>query len=198
MFLIKLCIIPPCPSLLPQKALSPTHQYIKIKSLLHCLTGRFISRFQSVPMHKIDSHRPMIGMARSPPMIQTIVRQTTHTLKEIVNNLFHISNPITFLDLTDFYGFGKEKRRNGNLEILAGRDTFRCCTRFRFFLSYNIYINFKFICRDGFHAMLESVVANGHTFEDCKEILRTSLYYILVFTFLAVAAFLTLRDRHQA
>ena len=40
------------------------------------------------------------------------------------------------LDLTDFYGFGKEKRRNGNLEILAGRDTFRCCsiTLFPFYI----------------------------------------------------------------
>jgi len=55
--------------------------------------------------------------------------------------------------LTDNYGFGKEKRRLGNLEILAGRDTFR----------------------DGFHQMLASVVANGHTFDECKEILRNNI-----------------------
>lgn len=27
--------------------------------------------------------------------------------------------------MTDFLGFGKEKRRQGNLEILSGRETFR-------------------------------------------------------------------------
>lgn len=37
--------------------------------------------------------------------------------------------------------------------------------------------------------MLESVVANGHTFEDCKEILRTSLYLNFSILHLAVAAF---------
>lgn len=82
--------------------------------------------------------------------------------------------PIKLSDLTDFYGFGKEKRRNGNLEILAGRDTFRYCTTL--FRSFDL-LTFK-LCRDGFHAMLESVVANGHTFDDCKEILRSSTYCI--------------------
>jgi hypothetical protein len=85
---------------------------------------------------------------------------------------FSYINPIKLSDLTDFYGFGKEKRRNGNLEILAGRDTFRCCTPFR----SSVYIFTLKLSRDGFHAMLESVVANGHTFDECKEILRTSLY----------------------
>ncbi|KIM35692.1 hypothetical protein M413DRAFT_449632 [Hebeloma cylindrosporum] len=55
--------------------------------------------------------------------------------------------------MTDNIGFGKEKRREGNLEILAGRDTFR----------------------DGFRKMLASVVENGHTFEQCKEILRQNI-----------------------
>ncbi|TFK38257.1 HAD-like domain-containing protein [Crucibulum laeve] len=55
--------------------------------------------------------------------------------------------------MTDNYGFGKEKRRQGNLDILAGKDTFR----------------------DGFRKMLESVVANGHLFEDCKRILRRDI-----------------------
>ena len=41
--------------------------------------------------------------------------------------------------------------------------------------------------------MLESVVANGHTFEDCKEILRTSLFWVLVHLHLAFAAF----SRHE-
>ena len=28
--------------------------------------------------------------------------------------------------MTDTLGYGPEKRRQGNLEILAGRETFRC------------------------------------------------------------------------
>ena len=65
-------------------------------------------------------------MARSPPMIQTIVRRGAQPKKKDIN-IFHISIQYNYdTDLTDFYGFGKEKRRNGNLEILAGRDTFRC------------------------------------------------------------------------
>ncbi|KAF9479759.1 hypothetical protein BDN70DRAFT_878397 [Pholiota conissans] len=55
--------------------------------------------------------------------------------------------------MTDNLGFGKAKRREGNLEILTGKDTFR----------------------DGFRKMLASVVENGHTFEECKEILRQNI-----------------------
>jgi 2,3-diketo-5-methylthio-1-phosphopentane phosphatase len=55
--------------------------------------------------------------------------------------------------MTDNLGFGKEKRRQGNLDILAGLDNFR----------------------DGFKKMLASVVANGHTFDECKEILRRDI-----------------------
>ncbi|KJA17613.1 hypothetical protein HYPSUDRAFT_70606 [Hypholoma sublateritium FD-334 SS-4] len=55
--------------------------------------------------------------------------------------------------MTDNLGFGKAQRRAGNLEILAGHDTFR----------------------DGFRKMLASIVANGHTFEECKEILRQNI-----------------------
>lgn len=54
--------------------------------------------------------------------------------------------------MTDNLGFGIEKRRNGNLEILSGRATFR----------------------DAFREMLQSVVKNGHTFEECAEVLRES------------------------
>ncbi|KAF8964915.1 hypothetical protein BDZ97DRAFT_822879 [Flammula alnicola] len=56
--------------------------------------------------------------------------------------------------MTDNLGFGKARRREGNLEILAGQDIFR----------------------DGFRKMLASVVANGYTFEQCKEILRQSTW----------------------
>ncbi|KAF5311005.1 hypothetical protein D9619_007738 [Psilocybe cf. subviscida] len=55
--------------------------------------------------------------------------------------------------LTDHYGFGKPMRRQGNLDILSGADTFR----------------------DGFRKMLNSVSENGHTFEECKEILKENI-----------------------
>nr|GAT51980.1 predicted protein [Mycena chlorophos] len=55
--------------------------------------------------------------------------------------------------MTDNLGFGKDKRRAGNLEILAGRQTFR----------------------DGFREMLESIVANGYTLDACKEELRKNI-----------------------
>jgi len=55
--------------------------------------------------------------------------------------------------LTDFLGYGREKRRAENHEILSGRVTFR----------------------DSFRGMLESVAANGHKFEECKETLRKNI-----------------------
>ncbi|KAJ7079298.1 HAD-like domain-containing protein [Mycena belliarum] len=55
--------------------------------------------------------------------------------------------------MTDNLGFGKAKRRAGNLEILSGRQTFR----------------------DGFREMLESIVANGHSFDECKEELKKNI-----------------------
>ncbi|KAF5343434.1 hypothetical protein D9758_011835 [Tetrapyrgos nigripes] len=55
--------------------------------------------------------------------------------------------------MTDNLGFGREKRRELNLEILSGKQTFR----------------------DGFREMLASVVANGHSFEECKKILRENI-----------------------
>ncbi|KAI0692896.1 HAD-like domain-containing protein [Cytidiella melzeri] len=55
--------------------------------------------------------------------------------------------------LTDHLGYGADKRRQGNLEILAGRETFR----------------------DEFRRMLKSVAANGHTFEQCKEVLKQNI-----------------------
>jgi len=55
--------------------------------------------------------------------------------------------------MTDFLGYGKEKRRQGNLDILAGRVAFR----------------------DAFREMLESVSKNGHTFEECKQVLKDNI-----------------------
>ncbi|KAJ7674288.1 HAD-like domain-containing protein [Mycena rosella] len=56
--------------------------------------------------------------------------------------------------MTDNLGFGKARRRAGNLEILAGRQTFS---------------------RDGFREMLESIAANGHSFDECKEVLKKNI-----------------------
>ncbi|KAF7364172.1 hypothetical protein MSAN_01076500 [Mycena sanguinolenta] len=55
--------------------------------------------------------------------------------------------------MTDTLGYGKDKRRAGNLSVLEGRRTFR----------------------DAFREMLESIVANGHSFEECKEVLRKNI-----------------------
>lgn len=55
--------------------------------------------------------------------------------------------------LTDNLGFGLEQRRNGNLEILSGRATFR----------------------DAFREMLGSVVKNGHKLEECAEVLKQNI-----------------------
>lgn len=71
--------------------------------------------------------------------------------------------------MTDNLGFGLEKRRAGNLAILAGQETFRyeaVQSDLRFVLIFGD--------RDGFKLMLDSVVANGHTFEECKEVLKQS------------------------
>ncbi|KAL4079731.1 HAD-like domain-containing protein [Scleroderma citrinum] len=55
--------------------------------------------------------------------------------------------------LTDNLGYGREKRRAGNLEVLDGKITFR----------------------DAFRGMLESVVENGHTLEHCKQVLKQNI-----------------------
>ncbi|RPD60381.1 hypothetical protein L226DRAFT_217390 [Lentinus tigrinus ALCF2SS1-7] len=55
--------------------------------------------------------------------------------------------------MTDELGFGPEKRRQGNLDILSGKVTFR----------------------DAFHEMLDSVSGNGHSFEFCKEELKKNI-----------------------
>jgi len=54
--------------------------------------------------------------------------------------------------MTDNLGFGKEKRREGNFDVLAGRKTFR----------------------DSFKEMLDSVSAK-HSFEECKQVLRENI-----------------------
>ncbi|KAJ6537789.1 HAD-like domain-containing protein [Mycena capillaripes] len=55
--------------------------------------------------------------------------------------------------MTDNIGFGKEKRRAGNLSVLEGRQTFR----------------------DAFREMLASIVDNGYSLDACKEVLRQNI-----------------------
>ncbi|KAJ7268218.1 HAD-like domain-containing protein [Mycena haematopus] len=55
--------------------------------------------------------------------------------------------------MTDNLGYGKDQRRAGNLSVLEGRQTFR----------------------DAFREMLESITANGHSFDECKEVLRKNI-----------------------
>jgi len=58
-------------------------------------------------------------------MIPMIVRHQI-LRAEGASQLFRFSLiSLVITDMTDNIGFGKEKRREGNLEILAGRDTFR-------------------------------------------------------------------------
>lgn len=73
--------------------------------------------------------------------------------------------------MTDFLGYGKEKRREGNLEILAGRVTFR-------YVSMGKYSAFElmYFRSEAFREMLDSVSKNGHTFEECKQVLKDSAF----------------------
>jgi hypothetical protein len=73
--------------------------------------------------------------------------------------------------MTDNLGFGREKRRELNLEILSGKQTFRCVLVVTcYFIRSTCFSQF----RDGFREMLASVVAKGHSFEECKQVLRES------------------------
>ena len=73
--------------------------------------------------------------------------------------------------MTDFLGYGKDKRREGNLEILAGRVTFRCVSMGKYSASELMYCH-----REAFQEMLDSVSKNGHTFEECKQVLKDSAF----------------------
>ena len=53
--------------------------------------------------------------------------------------------------------------------MLSGEATFRYVMLLRHKRRYNDRIRRR---RDAFREMLESVVANGHTFDECKELLK--------------------------
>ena len=100
-----------------------------------------------------------VGMARSPTVIPTIVStvSSSHPSPNHFNDLTKYAQKTNAPpDLTDHLGFGPEKRRNGNLEILSERATFR----------------------DAFREMLQSVVKNGHSFDHCAEVLKQSKCYL--------------------
>ncbi|OCH94039.1 hypothetical protein OBBRIDRAFT_789745 [Obba rivulosa] len=95
-------------------------------------------------------------MSAEPAPESTLPYPPIHTDKKFVV-LSDWDGTITTRDsndfMTDTLGFGKEKRREGNLDILSGKVTFR----------------------DAFREMLNSVVANGHSFEECKEALKKNI-----------------------
>ncbi len=67
--------------------------------------------------------------------------------------------------MTDNLGYGKERRRQGNLDILTGKATFRCARQ-----KTSNRIDLRTHFRDAFREMLSSIVANGHSFEECKDV----------------------------
>ena len=73
--------------------------------------------------------------------------------------------------MTDNIGYGKQKRRDGNLRALAGEQTFRYLC-----LCQDMELNSDLSARDSFREMLDSVVANGHTFDECKELLKKCMF----------------------
>jgi hypothetical protein len=76
--------------------------------------------------------------------------------------------------MTDNIGYGKQKRREGNLRVLAGEQTFR----YLMFISRHLGRKSDPEChrRDAFREMLDSVAANGHTFDECEELLRNCAF----------------------
>jgi len=92
-------------------------------------------------------------MSVEPPPESTLPYPPVHRDKKFVI-LSDWDGTITTYDsndyMTDNLGYGPEKRREGNLNILAGKVTFR----------------------DGFREMLESV---PNTFEECKAVLKQNI-----------------------
>lgn len=95
-------------------------------------------------------------MTSEPAPVSTLPYPPIHKDKKFVV-LSDWDGTITTRDsndyMTDELGFGREKRRVLNLATLTGEATFR----------------------DAFREMLESVVANGHTFDECKEELKKNI-----------------------
>ena len=72
--------------------------------------------------------------------------------------------------MADSIGYGKEKRREGNLKVLSGEATFRHAL---FPMPERRCANHGYRDhRDVFREMLDSVAAKGHTYDECKEFLK--------------------------
>ncbi|KAL6302744.1 HAD-like domain-containing protein [Sparassis latifolia] len=97
-----------------------------------------------------------IGLDDEPVPVSTLPYPPIHEDKKFVV-LSDWDGTITTRDsndyMTDNLGYGKEKRRQGNIDTLSGKITFR----------------------DSFREMLASVVANGHKLDECKEVLRKNI-----------------------
>ncbi|KXN84910.1 Pdp3-interacting factor 1 [Leucoagaricus sp. SymC.cos] len=115
-------------------------------------TATFLELEHSLRFETIDSSHTM----SDPVPESTLSYPPVHKDKKFVI-LSDWDGTITTYDsndyMTDHLGFGKEKRREGNLEILAGKVAFR----------------------DAFREMLQSVTKNGHTFEECKQVLHDNI-----------------------
>ena len=83
--------------------------------------------------------------------------------------------------MTDTLGYGKEKRRQGNYDVLSGKETFRYVPVDFIVLGQGLI----YLCSDSFREMLRSIVANGHTFEQCKDALVASAYSTHIRIYLA-------------
>ena len=81
--------------------------------------------------------------------------------------------------MTDNIGYGKQKRREGNLKVLSGEATFRYVVLV--LKREERYDDNDSSCRDAFREMLDSVVANGHTFDECKELLKRCTSVMMLF-----------------
>lgn len=78
--------------------------------------------------------------------------------------------------MTDNIGYGKQKRREGNLKVLRGESTFRCLILMLMPRHLDQNPDSEYYRRDAFRDMLDSVVANGHTFDECKELLKNCTF----------------------
>jgi hypothetical protein len=79
--------------------------------------------------------------------------------------------------MTDNLGFGRERRRELNIDVLSGRATFRSIGPDS---TLNQSLIFLIFDRDTFKEMLDSVATKGHSLQECKEILRQSTVLIKI------------------
>jgi hypothetical protein len=128
-------------------------------------------RYRSPSATLLSVDLPSEGMGPSPLVIRTIVSIST------TSSACRDPNCHLVADLTDNLGYGAEKRRQGNLDILAGRLTFRYASEsLAYSTGRGIELIF-FTTSDAFKEMLDSVNANGHSFQECTEALKQSESY---------------------